>query len=121
MHFGCLQDLLSSGIQTTQEYQPPDPPEEAISDRVYFLFNNVSKSNAKEKSAELTEILQESVLPWFAYYLVCKRITVEHTFHELFATVIDLIQDRHPNVRHRVLFELLRNVKVTPWIDFSFY
>ncbi|KAL7055945.1 hypothetical protein AAHC03_022720 [Spirometra sp. Aus1] len=106
------KDLLSMGSHGVQEYQPPDPPDEAISDRVCFLFNNLTKVNVKEKSADVGEILEESLLPWFAYYLVCKRVTVEHTFHDLFAMVLDFLQERLPNVRPSVLAEVFRNIKL---------
>ncbi|TNN05691.1 CCR4-NOT transcription complex subunit 1 [Schistosoma japonicum] len=90
----------------------PDAPEESISDRVYFLFNNVSKVNAKEKSSELATLLAEDrLIPWFAFYLVSKRIPVEQTFHDLFALVLDHIQERVPNVRPKVMYELIRHIK----------
>ncbi|CAL8088009.1 unnamed protein product [Calicophoron daubneyi] len=99
--------------QTELNTKPPDPPEEAISDRIYFLFNNVSKTNEKEKSDELASILsEERLLPWFAFYLVGKRIPVEHSFHELFASVLDHVQERVPNLRPKVMQELLRNIKL---------
>ncbi len=115
--FLYLQDLQSfhhgqQGANAPVEYVPPENPEESISDRVFFLFNNVSKSNAKEKSAELCEVLNEGVLPWFAYYIVCKRITVEQSFHELFATVLDFVQEKLPKVRPHVQSELIRSIKV---------
>uniref|UniRef100_A0A094ZVC7 CCR4-NOT transcription complex subunit 1 n=1 Tax=Schistosoma haematobium TaxID=6185 RepID=A0A094ZVC7_SCHHA len=90
----------------------PDAPEESISDRVYFLFNNVSKVNAKEKSNELATLLSEDrLIPWFAFYLVSKRIPVEQTFHDLFALVLDHIQEKVPNVRPKVIYELIRHIK----------
>ncbi|KAA3679917.1 CCR4-NOT transcription complex subunit 1 [Paragonimus westermani] len=99
--------------QPEPPFKPPDPPEEAITDRIYFLFNNVSQSNAKEKSAELADLLAEDrIIPWFAFYLVGKRVPVEHTFHELFAGVLDQIQERIPDVRPKVMQELIRNVKL---------
>ncbi|THD26199.1 CCR4-NOT transcription complex subunit 1 [Fasciola hepatica] len=94
--------------------KPPDPPEEAVSDRIYFLFNNVSKTNVKEKSTELADLLltDERIQPWFAFYLVGKRVPVEHTFHDLFALVLDHVQEKVPNVRPRIMQELIRNIKL---------
>lgn len=92
----------------------PETPEESITDRIYFVFNNVSKSNAKEKSSELAELLgsEDRLLSWFAFYLVAKRVPVEQTFHELFAQVLDNIQERVPTVRYKVMAELIRSIKV---------
>lgn len=92
---------------------PPEPPDVNVADRIYFLFNNVTTSNAKEKSNELATILsEERILPWFAVYLVNKRIPVEQAFHEVFAIVLDNIQERVPNVRSKVMQELIRYIKV---------
>ncbi|KAF7231942.1 hypothetical protein EG68_05811 [Paragonimus skrjabini miyazakii] len=111
-----VQQITGLTLYPTQpepSFKPPDPPEEAITDRIYFLFNNVSQSNAKEKSAELADLLAEDrIIPWFAFYLVGKRVPVEHTFHELFAGVLDQIQERVPDVRPKVMQELIRNVKL---------
>ncbi|CAH8610758.1 unnamed protein product [Schistosoma haematobium] len=97
---------------TSSCIKAPDAPEESISDRVYFLFNNVSKVNAKEKSNELATLLSEDrLIPWFAFYLVSKRIPVEQTFHDLFALVLDHIQEKVPNVRPKVMYELIRHIK----------
>lgn len=99
---------------TSSCIKAPDAPEESISDRVYFLFNNVSKVNAKEKSNELATLLSEDrLIPWFAFYLVSKRIPVEQTFHDLFALVLDHIQEKVPNVRPKVMYELIRHIKVS--------
>lgn len=93
--------------------KPPDPPEESVSDRISFIFNNVSRTNVKDKSTELAAILSEDrLLPWFAFYLVSKRVPIEHAFHDLFALVLDHIQDRVPNVRTKIMQELLRNIKL---------
>ncbi|OON13886.1 CCR4-Not complex component, Not1, partial [Opisthorchis viverrini] len=105
--------LSMYATQPEPPFKPPDPPEESISDRIYFLFNNVSQANVKEKSAELVEILsEERLLPWFAFYLIGKRIPVEHTFHDLFAVVLDHVQEQITNLRQPIMHELLRNIKV---------
>ncbi|XP_018646224.1 ccr4-not transcription complex, putative [Schistosoma mansoni] len=108
-------NIVGSGgvaADTSSCIKAPDAPEESISDRVYFLFNNVSKVNAKEKSNELATLLSEDrLIPWFAFYLVSKRIPVEQTFHDLFALVLDHIQERVPNVRPKVMYELIRHIK----------
>uniref|UniRef100_A0A5K3G3F1 CNOT1_CAF1_bind domain-containing protein n=1 Tax=Mesocestoides corti TaxID=53468 RepID=A0A5K3G3F1_MESCO len=95
----------------SQAYIPPEAPDEDTCERIYFILNNVTKTNVKEKSKELCGLLQESMLPWFAYYLVCERIMVEHSCHHIFASVIDTVQASLPDVRPRVLFELIRSIK----------
>ncbi|KAL5968703.1 CCR4-NOT transcription complex subunit 1 [Taenia solium] len=94
-----------------QEPAPPASPDESVRDRVFFVFNNVAPSNTKEKAEELCSILQESTLPWFAHYLVNKRVTVENAFLEVFDVVVDEVQKRFPSARQSVLSELFRAIK----------
>ncbi|KAL5107004.1 CCR4-NOT transcription complex subunit 1 [Taenia crassiceps] len=94
-----------------QEPAPPASPDESVRDRVFFVFNNVAPSNTKEKAEELCSILQESTLPWFAHYLVNKRVTVENAFLEVFDIVVDEVQKRFPSARQSVLSELFRAIK----------
>nr|CDS20803.1 CCR4 Not complex component Not1 [Echinococcus granulosus] len=93
------------------ESAPPESPDESVRDRIFFVFNNVSPLNAKEKAEELCGILQESTLPWFAHYLVNKRVTVENSFLEVFDDVVDEVQKRFPTARQLVLSELFRAIK----------
>lgn len=108
-----LGGAVGSGAVGGGDFIPPDDPDESICDRVYFLFNNVSKTNLEEKSMELCEILHEGILVWFAYYFVSKRVTMETNFQELFATVLDYVQQRLPRVRPLITVELFRNVKAS--------
>uniref|UniRef100_A0A5K3G609 CNOT1_CAF1_bind domain-containing protein n=1 Tax=Mesocestoides corti TaxID=53468 RepID=A0A5K3G609_MESCO len=99
-----------------QEYIPPQAPDEVICNRVDSILNNVSETNVEEKCEELCGLLkqqqqQQSLLPWFAYYLVCKRIMVEPSSHHIVASVIDEVQVNLPDVRSRIIFELIRSIK----------
>ncbi|KAL3318429.1 CCR4-NOT transcription complex subunit 1 [Cichlidogyrus casuarinus] len=89
----------------------PDPPDDTISDRVFFIFNNVSLSNVTEKSDELADLLNESILPWFSHYFIGKRVTQEQKFHSLFASVIDNMQEKLPKTQELIKCELLRCIK----------
>uniref|UniRef100_A0A5K3FYL0 CCR4-NOT transcription complex subunit 1 n=1 Tax=Mesocestoides corti TaxID=53468 RepID=A0A5K3FYL0_MESCO len=95
----------------SQEYIPPEASDEVIRDKICFILHTVSQATAEEKSKELCGLLQESMLPWFAYYLVCERIMVQQSYFNIFASFIDDIQAKLPHGRPRVLFELIRNIK----------
>lgn len=108
-----VSQQLQQASLPTPDPPPPDPPEESIRDRIIFVFNNVATSNTKEKAEELCSLLQESTLPWLAYYVVNKRVIVENSFHEVFDAVIDEVQKRFSTARQLVLEEVYRSIKVS--------
>lgn len=63
-------------------------------DRIMFIINTTDSQNVVEKSEELKKILIENEsanIPWFANYLVSKRVSLEINFHELYLKVIKSI------------------------------
>lgn len=60
-------------------------------DRIMFIINTTDLQNVTEKSDELKKILlenEEMNIPWFANYLVEKRVSQEINFHELYLKLI---------------------------------
>lgn len=51
-------------------------PAQEVMDKVYFLINNISAANLEAKAREFTELLKEQYNPWFADYMVMKRLDV---------------------------------------------
>lgn len=49
-------------------------PASEVQDKISFIINNISASNIETKAKELTEILKEKYYPWFAEYMVMKRL-----------------------------------------------
>jgi len=49
-------------------------PASEIQDKISFIINNISVTNIEAKAKELTEILKEQYYPWFAQYMVMKRL-----------------------------------------------
>uniref|UniRef100_A0A5K3G1Q5 CNOT1_CAF1_bind domain-containing protein n=1 Tax=Mesocestoides corti TaxID=53468 RepID=A0A5K3G1Q5_MESCO len=97
-----------------QEYIPYEVFKKVICNRIDSIFNNVSITNVEEKWEKLCGLLRQQrqcLLPWFAYYLVCKCITLEASSHHIVASVINEVQVNLPDVRPRVLFELIRSIK----------
>ena len=63
-------------------------------DRIMFIINTTDIQNVSEKSEELKKILLENEelnIPWFANYLVEKRVSQEINFHDLYLKVIKSI------------------------------
>ena len=45
-----------------------------IQDKISFAINNLSAANVEAKAKEFTEIYKEQYYPWFAQYMVMKRL-----------------------------------------------
>jgi CCR4-NOT transcription complex subunit 1 len=62
------------------------PPDEAIKDKIIFVFNNVSKQNMEGKVNELKALLGTSREAWqyLAQHLVVHRASIEPNFHALY-------------------------------------
>lgn len=69
--------------------QPPDD----VVDKLYFIVNNISKMNMRQKTAELKSILQPEHFPFFARYLVVRRVSQEPNNHILYSDFIEALAD----------------------------
>jgi CCR4-NOT transcription complex subunit 1 len=49
-------------------------PASEIQDKVSFIINNISVANIEAKGKEFTEIFKDLYYPWFAQYMVMKRL-----------------------------------------------
>ncbi|XWS60105.1 hypothetical protein CRYUN_Cryun07bG0005900 [Craigia yunnanensis] len=63
-------------------------PASYVQDKIFFMINNISSSNANAKVKEFTEILNEQHYSWFAQYMVMKRASIEPNFHDLYLTFL---------------------------------
>lgn len=45
-----------------------------VQDKISFIMNNLSAANIEVKAKEIVEILKEEHYPWFAQYIVMKRL-----------------------------------------------
>ncbi|KAI8808354.1 CCR4-Not complex component, Not1-domain-containing protein [Cladochytrium replicatum] len=90
--FTALQ--LDSSLSGEKDY--PVPPEE-VQDQILFIVNNVSFTNLETKVAEMSELLSETYLRWFGYYLVDKRASQEPNFHNLYLELLDKLKFQQLN------------------------
>eukprot|EP00163_Fabomonas_tropica_P033612 TRINITY_DN892_c0_g1_i3.p1 TRINITY_DN892_c0_g1~~TRINITY_DN892_c0_g1_i3.p1 ORF type:complete len:2289 (-),score=618.48 TRINITY_DN892_c0_g1_i3:1290-8156(-) len=63
-------------------------PDEAVLDKIHFIFNNLSTQNMEQKLAEMKAIYREEYVPYLAQYLVVKRASIEPNFHQLYITFL---------------------------------
>lgn len=64
-------------------------PDEAVKDKIFFVFNNVSQQNLDVKVAELKAILAPDHWSFVAQHLVINRASVEPNFHQLYLQFLD--------------------------------
>lgn len=53
-------------------------PTSSTQDKILFMINNLSSSNIEAKAKEFTELLSEQHYPWFAQYMVMKRLEIRN-------------------------------------------
>lgn len=64
-------------------------PDEAVSDKVIFVLNNMSKRNMDEKFKDLQSALEERHHQWFAHYLVEELAKSQPNFQQLYLQLLD--------------------------------
>ncbi|XP_059164399.1 CCR4-NOT transcription complex subunit 1-like isoform X2 [Physella acuta] len=85
-------------------------PSEAIQDKVFFIFNNLSLANMNQKAEELKEVMGNDYVSWVAQYLVMKRASIEPNFHTLYSNFVDALGIE--SLASKVITETFRNIKV---------
>ncbi|KAK6167378.1 hypothetical protein SNE40_021420 [Patella caerulea] len=99
-------DTLLAGQQKDEVAVPP----EALQDKVFFIFNNLSLANMSQKGEELKEQIGEEYIPWCSQYLVMKRASIEPNFHTLYSNFVDVLQIQE--LTDLIIKETFRNIKV---------
>ena len=68
-------------------------PSDAIRDKILFVLNNMSLTNLDSKIVDLRKLLNSSIYPWFANYLVVKRAIIETNYHQLYVQMLECFGD----------------------------
>ena len=84
------------------------PPPDAVAERIYLVFNNVSMQNLEQKALETRVLLEAPFLPWLGNYLVAKRISTQPNFHTLYMAF--LLKLESPELLNAVLISVFHNV-----------
>ncbi|KAF2537557.1 hypothetical protein F2Q68_00018501 [Brassica cretica] len=73
---------------------PIEAPPSEVQDKMYFIMNNVSAANVESKGKEFSEILSIQYYPWFAQYMVMKRVSTEQQFYDLYLKFLDKVNSQ---------------------------
>uniref|UniRef100_A0A7S3NMR3 CCR4-Not complex component Not1 C-terminal domain-containing protein n=1 Tax=Aureoumbra lagunensis TaxID=44058 RepID=A0A7S3NMR3_9STRA len=84
---------MSELMPASQEAPPTVVPSEIVLDCVHMVFNNVSQSNVDDKVKDIAPLLKPEHFPWFANYLVVKRISTQPNFHSLYLDFLEKLGD----------------------------
>lgn len=101
-----IDNLLAAG--SSENY--PVPPE-VIQDKVFFIVNNLSLLNLKQKAEEFKELFDndETYYSWIAQYFSTKRAALEQNFQPLYANF--LYELKNPKLIEAMTRETYRNIK----------
>jgi len=101
-----IDNLLAAG--SSENY--PVPPE-IIQDKVFFIVNNLSLINLKQKAEEFKELFEgdESYYGWTAQYFSTKRAALEQNFQPLYANF--LYELKNPKLIEAMTRETYKNIK----------
>ncbi|CAF1714938.1 unnamed protein product [Brassica napus] len=90
---------------------PIEAPPSEVQDKIYFIMNNVSAANVESKGKEFSEILSIQYYPWFAQYMVIKRVSTEQQFHDLYLKFLDKVNSQQ--LYKEIVQASYENCKVT--------
>lgn len=101
-----IDNLLAAG--NSNDY--PEPPE-VIQDKVFFIVNNLSLMNLKQKTEEFKELFgdDDSYYGWTARYFSTKRAAMEQNFQPLYANF--LYELKNPKLIEAMTRETYKNIK----------
>lgn len=101
-----IDNLLAAGNSDNH----PVPPE-VIQDKVFFIVNNLSLINLKQKTEEFKELFGEddTYYSWTAQYFSTKRAALEQNFQPLYANF--LYELKNPKLIEAMTRETYKNIK----------
>ena len=101
-----IDNLLAAGNSENQ----PAPPE-VIQDKVFFIVNNLSLVNLKQKAEEFKELFgdDDTYYGWIAHYFSTKRAALEQNFQPSYANF--LYELKNPKLIEAMTSETYKNIK----------
>lgn len=86
-------------------------PSEVVQDKVFFIVNNLSQINLKQKAEEFKELFgnDETYYGWTAQYFSTRRAALEANFQSLYANF--LYELKNPKLIEAMTRETYKNIK----------
>ncbi|KAI3865837.1 hypothetical protein MKX03_035790, partial [Papaver bracteatum] len=103
-------ETLVVAAEIRERETPIEVPAQETQDRILFMINNLSVANVETKAKEFTDVLKEEFYPWFAQYMVMRRVSMELNYHDLYLKFLDKVNSRILNME--ILKTTYENCKV---------
>ncbi|GAA5991806.1 hypothetical protein JCM11641_001763 [Rhodosporidiobolus odoratus] len=97
------ENLAFTSIHVEDAGGDPEAPDEATSDKILFIVNNLAPLNFDTKVIEMSNRIEPMHFAWFAHYLVAQRVSIEPNNHQLYQQFLDAL--KMPHLVKRVLYE----------------
>eukprot|EP01059_Diplonema_ambulator_P009701 TRINITY_DN19646_c0_g1_i2.p1 TRINITY_DN19646_c0_g1~~TRINITY_DN19646_c0_g1_i2.p1 ORF type:complete len:2034 (+),score=692.67 TRINITY_DN19646_c0_g1_i2:84-6185(+) len=89
----AIHQLDISSLTRKPEDEMVVPPPHVI-EKCGFIVNNLDLAKMQQSIEDLKDLLKPEFFPYFANYLIVKRISLEPNFHKLYQKMLDNIKDR---------------------------
>jgi CCR4-Not complex component, Not1/CCR4-NOT transcription complex subunit 1 CAF1-binding domain/Domain of unknown function (DUF3819)/CCR4-NOT transcription complex subunit 1 TTP binding domain len=100
-------DTLLAAQQHTMEVPNAD-----TQDKIHFIFNNLASGNMEAKEKELMAFFEPRHVDFLAHYVVVKRASIEHNYHDLYIKFLTRVAAHIPNLFSKVLDRSHDNVRI---------
>lgn len=97
---------------TAEEANKIVAPDDAVQDKIGFIFNNLSETTMEDKVKEMLELLDTEYIPFFSVYVVVKRASIESNFHRLYLSMLEGMDPEAPTLFKVVYETMYKRVKV---------
>lgn len=97
---------------TAEEASKIVAPDDAIQDKIKFIFNNLSEATMDDKVKEMLDLLDPEYIPFFAAYVVVKRASSESNFHRLYLAMLERMDPKAPTLFKAVFETMYKRVQV---------
>ncbi|KAI3986448.1 hypothetical protein MKX01_037730 [Papaver californicum] len=95
--FGSALNIEPLVVAAERRDNPIEVPAAETQDRILFMINNLSVANFETKAKEFTDVLKEEFYPWFAQYMVMRRVSLELNLHDLYLKFLDKVNSNFLN------------------------
>ena len=90
---------------------PVSEPDESIKNKINFIFNSIAQNNVESKVKEFLECgMSEEYLPYFARYIISKRVSQKINFHNEYISFLDSLKFKQ--LPKLILSETITNINL---------
>lgn len=97
---------------TAEEANQIVAPDDAVQDKIKFIFNNLSDATMDDKVKEILALLDVEYMRFFSVYIVVKRASSESNFHRLYLAMLEKMDPEAPPLFPMVFDTTYKRVRV---------